>query len=140
MARIEIDTQKHQLNLIEYIEGDFSTLSDIENKKSKARTLYMNGFSTATVSDSIGGSDYMQAMGFIPMVLHPNPKKVMVICFGTGNTTGTVSLFPGVQVDGIEIDRNVLSLAHHFSKWNNNAHNKKSVRIHIQDGLSLIHI
>jgi len=134
LARIEIDTQKHQLNLIEYIEGDFSTLSVIENKKSKARTLYMNGFSTATVSDSIGGSDYMQAMGFIPMVLHPNPKKAMVICFGTGNTTGTVSLFPGVQVDGIEIDKNVLSLAHHFSKWNHNAQKKKNIHMYIQDG------
>tara|TARA_B100000378_G_scaffold275227_1_gene270882 strand:- start:270 stop:1328 length:1059 start_codon:yes stop_codon:yes gene_type:complete len=94
----------------------------------------MNGFSTATVSDSIGGSDYMQAMGFIPMVLHPNPKKVMVICFGTGNTTGTVSLFPGVQVDGIEIDRNVLSLAHHFLKWNHDAQRKKNIDMHIQDG------
>ena len=134
LARIEIDTQKHQLNLIEYIEGDFSTLSVIENKKSKARTLYMNGFSTATVSDSIGGSDYMQAMGFIPMVLHPNPKKALVICFGTGNTTGTVSLFPGVQVDGIEIDKNVLSLAHHFSKWNHNAQKKKNIHMYIQDG------
>ena len=134
LARIGIDTQKHQLNLIEYIEGDFSTLSVIENKKSKARTLYMNGFSTATVSDSIGGSDYMQAMGFIPMVLHPNPKKALVICFGTGNTTGTVSLFPGVQVDGIEIDKNVLSLAHHFSKWNHNAQKKKNIHMYIQDG------
>ncbi len=134
LARIEIDDQKSQLNLIEYIEGDFSTLSVIEDKKSKARTLYMNGFSTATVSDSIGGSDYMQAMGFIPMVLHPNPKKVMVICFGTGNTTGTVSLFPGAQVDGIEIDKNVLSLANHFSKWNHNAQRKKNVHMYIQDG------
>ena len=134
LARIEMNTQKSQLKLIEYIEGDFSTLSVIENQNSKARTLYMNGFSTATVSDSIGGSDYMQAMGFIPMVLHPNPKKAMVICFGTGNTTGTVSLFPGVQVDGIEIDKNVLSLAHHFSKWNHNAQKKKNIHMYIQDG------
>jgi len=94
----------------------------------------MNGFSTATVSDSIGGSDYMQAMGLIPMILHPNPKKVMVICFGTGNTTGTVSLFPEVQIDGIEIDKNVLSLAHHFLKWNHNAQKKKNIHMNIQDG------
>ena len=134
LARIEVDTPKSELKLLDYMEGNFSTLSVIENKKSKARTLYMNGFSTATVSDSIGGSDYMQAMGFIPMVLHPNPKKAMVICFGTGNTTGTVSLFPGVQVDGIEIDRNVLSLAHHFLKWNHNAQKKKNIHMYIQDG------
>ena len=87
----------------------------------------MNGFSTATVSDSIGGSAYMQAMGFVPMVLHSDPKKAMVICFGTGNTTGTVSLFPGVEVDGVEIDKNVLSFAHRFSKWNRNVLKKPNV-------------
>lgn len=134
LARTEINVPKSQIKLLDYKEGDFSTLSVIENKKSGARTLYMNGFSTATVSDSIGGSAYMQAMGFIPMVLHPNPKKAMVICFGTGNTTGTVALFPQVQVDAIEIDKNVLSFAHHFSKWNYNVLNKKNVRVHIQDG------
>ena len=134
LARVEMNTPRSHLNLLDYIEGDFSTLSVIENKKSKARTLYSNGFSTATVSNSIGGSAYMQAMGFIPMALHPNPKKAMVICFGTGNTTGTVSLFPGVQVDSVEIDKNIISLAHHFSKWNHNAQRKKNVQMHIQDG------
>ena len=69
LARIEVDTPRSELKLLDYMEGNFSTLSVIENKKSKARTLYMNGFSTATVSDSIGGSDYMQAMGFIPMIV-----------------------------------------------------------------------
>ena len=134
LARTEINVPESDLKLLEYKEGNFSTLSVIENEKSGARTLYMNGFSTATVSDSIGGSSYMQAMGFVPMVLHPNPKKAMVICFGTGNTTGTVSLFPGVKVDSIEIDKNVLSLAHHFKKWNQNVLEKNNVQTIIQDG------
>jgi spermidine synthase len=134
LARTEINVSKSDLKLLDYKEGNFSTLSVIENKKSGARTLYMNGFSTATVSDSVGGSSYMQAMGFVPMVLHPNPKKAMVICFGTGNTTGTVSLFPEVKVDSIEIDKNVLSLAHHFKKWNQNVLEKKNVQMVIQDG------
>lgn len=138
LARTEINIPKSQLKLLEYKEGDFSTLSVTEDKKSGARTLYMNGFSTATVSDSIGGSAYMQAMGFVPMALHSNPKKAMVICFGTGNTIGTVSLFPGVEVDGVEIDKNVLSFAHRFSKWNRNVLNKQNVQMHIQDGRTFI--
>ena len=105
LARTEVNETKKQMRLLDYKEGDFTTLSVVENIKSGARTLYVNGFSTATVSESIGGSAYMQAMGFIPMTLHPNPKRALVVCFGTGNTLGTVSLFPGVQVDGVEIDR-----------------------------------
>ncbi|MDP6657423.1 MAG: fused MFS/spermidine synthase [Nitrospinaceae bacterium] len=134
LARTEINVPKSQLKLLEYKEGDFSTLSVTEDRKSGARTLYMNGFSTATVSDSIGGSAYMQAMGFVPMALHPDPKKALVICFGTGNTTGTVSLFPGVEVDGVEIDKHVLSFAHRFSKWNRNVLEKPNVHMRIQDG------
>jgi spermidine synthase len=134
LARTEVNVSKEQMRLLDYKEGDFTTLGVVEDAKSGARTLYVNGFSTATVSESIGGSAYMQAMGFVPMMLHANPKRALVICFGTGNTLGTVSLFPGVQVDGLEIDRNVLSFAKWFSKWNHDVLNRPNTRIVVQDG------
>jgi len=134
LARTEINVDKEQMRLLDYKEGNFTTLSVVEDTKSGARTLYVNGFSTATVSESIGGSAYMQAMGFVPMALHPNPKRALVVCFGTGNTLGTVSLFPGVKVDGVEIDRNVLSFAKWFSRWNHDVLEKPNTRIIVQDG------
>lgn len=134
LARVEISVSKDRLRLLDYREGDFATLSVVENVNSGERTLYVNGFSTATVTQSLSGSAYMRAMGFVPMVLHPDPRKALVICFGTGNTMGTVSLFPGVTVDGVEIDRNVLSLAHWFSSWNYDVLNRSNTRMVIQDG------
>ncbi len=134
MARMEINVAKESVRLLDYKEGNFSTLSVVEDKRSQARTLYVDGFSTATVSNSIGGSAYMQAMGFLPMILHPDPKKALVICFGTGNTMGTVAQFPDVQVDGVEIDRNVLGLAKWFSRWNHDVLNRPNIRMSIQDG------
>ena len=134
LARTEVNVSKEQMRLLDYKEGDFTTLSVVEDAKSGARTLYVNGFSTATVSESIGGSAYMQAMGFVPMALHPNPKRALVVCFGTGNTLGTVSLFPDVQVDGVEIDRNVLSFAKWFSRWNHDVLDRPNTRIVVQDG------
>jgi spermidine synthase len=110
----------------------------VEDQQSGARTLYVDGFSTATVSNSVGGSAYMQAMGFVPMVLHPDPKRALVMCFGTGNTLGTVSRFPGVTVDGVEIDRNVVSMAHWFSRWNHDAVNRDNVRLTYQDARGYI--
>lgn len=137
-ARMEVDVPKSRIRLLDYKEGDFATLSAVEDKDTGAHTLYVNGFSTATVSDSVGGSSYMQAMGFVPMVLHPNPKQALVICFGTGNTLGTVSLFPDVIVDGVEIDRNVLSFAHWFSKWNHDVLKRLNTHMAIQDGRGYI--
>jgi len=137
-ARVEINVSEGQTKLIDYKEGNFSTLSVMEDEKSGARTLYVDGFSTATVSNSIGGSAYMQAMGFIPMLLHPNPNNSLVMCFGTGNTIGTVSLFPDNQVDGVEIDANVLTFSHWFSKWNHDVITKDNVEITIQDARNFI--
>ena len=138
LARVEINTASENLKLLDYKEGNFSTLSVVEDRKSGARTLYVDGFSTATVSHSVGGSAYMQAMGFVPMILHPDPKRALVMCFGTGNTLGTVSRFPGVTVDGVEIDRNVVSMAHWFSRWNHDAINRDNVRLTYQDARGFI--
>ena len=138
LARVEINTSPENLKLLDYKEGNFSTLSVVENQQSGARTLYVDGFSTATVSNSVGGSAYMQAMGFVPMILHPDPKRALVMCFGTGNTLGTVARFPGVTVDGVEIDRNVVSMAHWFSRWNHDAINRDNVRLTYQDARGFI--
>jgi spermidine synthase len=138
LARVEINTAPENLKLLDYKEGNFSTLSVVEDQTSGARTLYVDGFSTATTSDSVGGSAYMQAMGFVPMILHPDPKRALVMCFGTGNTLGTVARFPGVMVDGVEIDRNVVSMAHWFSRWNHDAINRDNVHLTYQDARGFI--
>ena len=59
--------------------------------------------------------------------------------FGTGNTLGTVASFPGVTVDGVEIDRNVVSMAHWFSRWNHDAINRDNVRRTYQGARGFIH-
>lgn len=138
LARIEIDTKPENLKLLDYKEGDFSTLSVVEDKRTGARTLYVDGFSTATASDTAGGSAYMQAMGLVPMLVHPNPKDALVMCFGTGSTLGTVARFPGVAVDGVEIDRNVLGLAHWFERWNHRVLEQPQVDVHVQDARRFI--
>ncbi len=134
LSRMEINVDKDRTDTLAYKEGSFATLAVVEDQETRARTLYVNGFSTATVSRSLGGSAYMQAMGFVPMMLHPKPERALVIGFGTGNTLGSVARFPGVEVDGVEIDPNVLTLAPWFSRWNHDVLNRPNVRMTIQDG------
>jgi len=138
LARIEINAATENLKMLDYKEGNFSTLSVIEDTRNGARTLYIDGFSTATSKTSVGGSAYMQAMGWVPMMLHPNPQRALVMCFGTGNTLGTVARFPGVEVDGVEIDRNVLALANWFTDSNHDVLNRNNVHLQIQDARNFI--
>ncbi|MFQ5481447.1 MAG: fused MFS/spermidine synthase, partial [Nitrospinaceae bacterium] len=133
-SRIDFNVPPDRLKLLAYLEGNFSTLSVIEDREKGARTLFVDGFSTATVSGGLGGAAYMQAMGFVPMMLHPAPAEALVIGFGTGSTLGAAASFPGAQVDLVEIDRNVLTLGPWFSRWNGDVLKKPNVRVHIQDG------
>jgi spermidine synthase len=138
-ARLEVNVPTDRMRLLDYKEGDHSTISVVEDKESLARTIYLNGFSTATVSSLFSGSTYMQAMGFVPMALHPAPKKrVLVIGFGTGNTMGTASLFPGTEVHGVEIDKNVLEFSKWFSTWNHDVLNRPNTKMFIQDGRAFL--
>ncbi len=137
-ARLEINVPADRINLLDYKEGEYSTISIVEDNESRVRTIYLDGFSTATVSSSFSGSTYMQAMGFVPMVLHPAPKRVLVIGFGTGNTMGTASLFPGAEVHGVEIDKNVLEFSKWFSQWNHDVLNRANTKMYIQDGRTFL--
>ncbi len=137
-ARLEINVPADRISLLDYKEGEYSTISVVEDKESRARTIYLDGFSTATVSSSFSGSTYMQAMGFVPMALHPAPKRVLVIGFGTGNTMGTASLFPGAEVHGVEIDKNVLEFSKWFSQWNHDVLNRANTKMYIQDGRTFL--
>ncbi len=137
-ARLEINVPADRISLLDYKEGEYSTISVVEDNESRARTIYLDGFSTATVSSSFSGSTYMQAMGFVPMVLHPAPKRVLVIGFGTGNTMGTASLFPGAKVHGVEIDKNVLEFSKWFSQWNHDVLNRANTKMYIQDGRTFL--
>lgn len=138
LARLEINVPKDRVRLLDYKEGEFSTISVVEDNESGARTIYLDGFSTATVSRSFSGSTYMQAMGFVPMVLHPSPKNVLVIGFGTGNTLGIASLFPNAHVHGVEIDKNVLKFSKWFTDWNHDVLQRPNTKMFIQDGRAFL--
>jgi spermidine synthase len=137
-ARLEVNVPADRIRLLDYKEGEHSTISVVEDKESRARTIYLDGFSTATVSSAFSGSTYMQAMGFVPMALHPSPKRVLVIGFGTGNTMGTASMFPGAEVHGVEIDKNVLKFSKWFATWNHDVLNRPNTKMFIQDGRAFL--
>jgi len=60
-------------------------------------------------------------LGYIPMLLHPNPEKVLNIGVGAGITLGAMGEFDAKEMDGIEVEPVILEAAKQFfSKFNNN--------------------
>jgi tetratricopeptide (TPR) repeat protein len=78
----------------------------------------------------------MKLLAHIPILLADDPKNVLVICYGTGQTTGTAGIHPLVSsVDSVELSSSVVKASDVFKEENHDAvNNKPKVNIIFQDG------
>lgn len=91
--------------------GPDATLSVLGFEGGKA--LLINGFfTTAEVADP--RSHYLDAIGRIPMLLHPDPDRALVICFGTGQTAHAVRDEDPRVLHLADLNAAVFEMAGHF--------------------------
>jgi spermidine synthase len=98
--------------LVEFAETPDSTIAVVELEPG-VRTLYIDGFQATTEGAS---SHYMAWMGRLPMLLHPDPKNALVICFGTGQTANGVRQEGVEHLDVVDVSAAVLGMAGHFHR------------------------
>ncbi|MBP7252528.1 MAG: spermine synthase, partial [Alphaproteobacteria bacterium] len=72
-----------------------------------------------------------------PMLLHPNPRDALVICFGTGQTSNAVRRENPDHLDIVDLNANVFKLAHFFEK-NQNVLDDPRVQPMVMDGRAYI--
>ncbi len=104
--------------LLGFFEGPESTIAAVEFSNG-GRALVIDGFFAASQLKGevrSGLDSYMAWMGHVPMLLHPNPREALVICFGTGQTSNAVRKENPVNLDIVDINPRVFKLAPHFDK------------------------
>ncbi len=74
----------------------------------------------------------------LPMLLHGDPKRVLVIGLGSGVTLGSVSRHPVTTLDCAEIDEAVIEAARFFKSVNFNVHEDPRVRMFEADGRNFL--
>lgn len=122
-------------SVLEKVEGPESAIAAIAYPDG-SRALIVDGFVTAAQElDANAPSfvSYMAWMGHLPMLIHQNPRKALVICFGTGQTTNAVRRQNPEQVDVVDINPRIFTLAHYFDK-NENVIDDPRVRLITMDG------
>ena len=97
--------------IISFDEGPNSSVV-VADTADHSRMLVIDGFSATDVSSA---SHYMVWMGRLPMLLHPEPKRALVICFGTGQTANAVRQEGPESLDIVELNPAVLGNAHFFA-------------------------
>lgn len=122
------DAERNGFEIIYHSEKPGATVTLVEkNKEAASRMLFINGTHVASIAIET------LLMGHLPLMMHPNPKKVLVICFGMG-TAYISTLLYDVTADVVEIAPNVID---GFAKTNPFAKkvllNEKG-KVHVEDG------
>ncbi|MGV7220102.1 MAG: fused MFS/spermidine synthase [Nitrospinales bacterium] len=130
--------QRDNKKLLFFDEGLTATVSVFEDNYGildpTAKRLVTNGISMS--ASNYIASRYMKLLAHIPILLSNDPKNVLVICYGTGQTTGTAGIHPMVgSVDSVELSSSVVKASDVFKEENHDAvNNKPKVNIIFQDG------
>lgn len=80
-------------------------------------SLDLNGVNVAGTSDDLKGTQKLQ--GHLPLLMHPDPKKVLHIGFGSGGTAYSVSLHPVDEIRIVEISPEVLEVSGEYLRSEN---------------------
>jgi len=85
----------------------------------------------------VRGAFLERRQGHIPMLLHPDPRSVLVIGVGTGDTLGAVAMHAR-RVVGVEIVPEVLSVLGRFERTNGGVARRAGVTLRVGDGAAVV--
>jgi len=100
-------------------------------------SLELNGVNVAGTAGDLIGTQKLQ--GHIPLLLHPNPKRVLHIGFGSGGTAWAVSRHPVSNITIAEISPEVLEVSNaRLGRVNHGVLRDPRVHVEINDGRNYV--
>ena len=128
----------------EWVYGVRRTLVwDVDGRESSVALTDTNDFAfivNGKADGSARGDAGTQVMaGLVPAILHPNPRRSLVIGLGTGSTAGWLGAIPSMErVDVVELEPAVLRVARACSAVNHDVLHNPKVRIRIGDAREVL--
>jgi spermidine synthase len=117
-------------DLLYYREGLTATISVHRSAGSDYLYEKING----KVDASFGDTPTQLMVGYLPMLLNPDAKRVLVIGMGSGMTAKAVAAFPVERLEVAEIEPAVVESARFFAEKNGRIHDDPRVRFVHADG------
>ena len=124
-------TQRPGDTLVDYNEEVDATVTTLKDDEAVYR-LYVDTNQAADASR--WDSPSHRVIAHLPLLLHPRPKRALVVGFGMGLTSYSITQH-GVRVDAIELSKGVISAAQkHFTHVNGNVFESPLFNYKINDG------
>jgi spermidine synthase len=119
-----------------YAEGAESIVSVIRVKGGE-QAFITNG--RVEASSHLQARQVQFTLGHLPMLLHRDPKQVLVVGMGSGMTAGATSVHPGAErVTVVEIEPRVLGAARTFEAYNHRILDSPRLELIVNDGRNFL--
>jgi len=122
---------RHQ-TLLHYEEGRTATVSVIENQLNGERQLVINAVNEVTTR--LVHDQSFALLGHLGPLLHPAPRRAVMICLGAGLSAGAVATHPLERLDVVDLSSAVERGARHFAVENGGVLSDPVLHLHIDDG------
>lgn len=121
-------------DLVWYREGRNATVTVMRD--ADGTWLRINGKTDASTTGDLA-TQYLLA--YLPLFLHPDPREVCVIGYGSGATVHAVATHPAVQrVAVAEIEPAVIDASRFFTSVNHDVLEDPRVRLTVENGRTLL--
>jgi spermidine synthase len=123
-----------QREIIYYRDGPSATVA--VTKTGERISLMVNG--KVDASSDLADMPTQFMLGHLPLLLHPDPRDVLVIGLGSGITTGSVSRHPVRRLDIVEIEPAVVEASGFFTRENGDVLRDPRTRLVVADGRNFL--
>ena len=124
-------TQRPGDTIVDYKEEVDATVTTLKDEKGVHR-LYVD--TNQAAENSRWDSPSHRVIAHLPLLLHPDPKRALVVGFGMGLTSYSITQH-GVHVNAVEISKGIIDAAReHFPDVNHNIFDNTLFNYTINDG------
>ncbi len=130
-VKLSIKVDKHL-----YSEQSEFQRIDIFESNEFGRFLTLDGYMMMTEKDEF---IYHEMITHVPMAVHPNPRKVLVIGAGDGGVVRELTRYQQIEhIDMVEIDEKVIEACKKYLPLTASKLDDERVHIHYEDGLKFV--
>lgn len=126
----------HHPSKIVYIKDDVTGTITVHDLPDGDRFIAVDGVDVAGVSLMLRTTQKLQ--GYVPLLVHDNPRKVLQIGFGSGETSGVGLMFGVDEYNIVEICPGVFEAGRFFEKINKGSYKDPRLKKIIMDGKNFV--
>lgn len=98
--------------------------------------MYLDGLPQASTESEV--LQLHRLIGTLPVVLHPDPRRVLVIGLGGGVTAGSAAASEDARVEVVELSDEVIEGARFFRRVNHDVLERPNVHVRVDDGRNFL--